>query len=343
MPLAISACGCLPVRGESGRGRCFCKPHMDMVCERNANSSYNAEVGNIHVVRDGEWIAADGTTLGADNGVGVAAALHAADSGVPHGPLGLLFTIDEERGLTGARNLDPRFLGNARILFNLDSEDDGVLFVGCAGGCDTSTVWTRKRLPIPVGWEPVEVLIGGLQGGHSGIEINENRLNAIRALARVLQGARKRVPFMLTFIEGGNKSNAIPRESRATVVMARDDVPKFREAVEAVRATIAGQYRGLDDGLTTTTQPPTDKPTAAFGQNETQQLLDLLVRAADRRSRHEPGHFWHGRDIDEPRCRSHQRGRSRDHFVLPIIGRPRPARSAGHGCPDRSPGRGHGN
>lgn len=251
--------------------------HLDMVCERNADSPYDAEQGRIHAVRQGDWISADGTTLGADNGIGVAAMLGVGEATeFPHGPLELLFTLDEETGLTGAKNLDPALL-RGRTLINLDSEDDGVLCVGCAGGTDTIFRLTLPRTPIPDGWKGLGVAVTGLQGGHSGTDIDKNRLNAIRAMTRILQEVAKTTPLLLRGISGGNKRNAIPRECNVLLCCPANAVQEVRQTVERVREFLAKQYRGLDDGLkVTVTDQALDAAHTAFSAEQPHRLLDLL-------------------------------------------------------------------
>ncbi|MEP0844746.1 MAG: M20/M25/M40 family metallo-hydrolase, partial [Phycisphaerae bacterium] len=182
--------------------------HMDMVCERDSDSPFDASVGRMRVLREGDWLRADGTTLGADNGIGCAAMMAVAESpDCPHGPLELLFTVDEERGLVGAKNLDPAML-RGRVLLNLDSEDEGLLVVGCAGGRGSTLTFAASRESAPTGWTAGQVCIAGLRGGHSGLEIDKGRLNANKAAARVLLSARQTVRLRLAGLHAGDKTNA---------------------------------------------------------------------------------------------------------------------------------------
>jgi dipeptidase D len=221
--------------------------HLDMVCERNADSPWDAAEGRLHVVREDGWITAEGTTLGADNGIGVAAGLAAAeDPDLVHPPLEILLTRDEETGLTGAKGLDASLL-RGRILLNLDSEDDDVLFVGCAGGTDTRYRLPFTRTAAPRGWRPMRIRVGGLRGGHSGLDIIQGRMNAIQALARILVAVGE--GLRVATFQGGRMRNAIPREAEATVVLdpARDE--DFRRAVDETSATLRSQFAGIDDDL----------------------------------------------------------------------------------------------
>jgi dipeptidase D len=206
--------------------------HLDMVCEKNADTVHDFSKDPIELVRKGNFLMANGTTLGADNGIAVATNLAIMeDKTLQHGPLELLFTVDEETGLTGANSLGPGFL-ESRTLVNLDSEEEGALYVGCSGGKDTTGTWTVEFEPMPSGAVGLEVAVTGLRGGHSGLEIDKGRGNALKILNRALialgaEGAR------LAKIDGGNKRNAIPREARATIY-----APKAKlGATEALAAT----------------------------------------------------------------------------------------------------------
>ena len=271
---------CVSVPAVEGREKApivVLQSHLDMVCEKNADSPYDAEKGSIHAVRKDDWIIAEGTTLGADNGIGVATMLCVAEVGdIAHGPLELLFTLDEETSLTGAKNLDPAIV-RGRLLLNLDSEDDGILFVGCAGGTDTRFLWSPSKVEVPPGWLVLRIAVTGLQGGHSGTDIDKNRLNAIRAMTRILQDAAKKTPILLGTIRGGNKPNAIPRECSAAIYCPENAETEVRKAVERTREFLASQYRGLDDGLKVSVEEQACESTdRAFSNEQTDNLLDLL-------------------------------------------------------------------
>ncbi len=200
--------------------------HLDMVCEKNKDKVHNFEKDPIEIVRKGNALMANGTTLGADNGIAVATNLAIMeDRTLVHGPLEFLFTIDEETGLTGANNLKAGFL-QSKTLVNLDSEEEGALYVGCSGGRNTNGTWTVKLEKAPAKAVPMLLQVRGLKGGHSGLEIEKGRGNSLKILNRVLlalldEGVR------IARIEGGNKSNAIPREAEALVYVP---VPKARKA-----------------------------------------------------------------------------------------------------------------
>jgi dipeptidase D len=212
--------------------------HMDMVCEKNSDKQFDFEKDAIDVRVEGDWVKANGTTLGADNGLGLAAALAAAvDESVVHGPLELLFTVDEETGLTGAMGLETSLV-TGRKLLNLDSEDDGVLFVGCAGGQNTALHLPVTLVDALAGRTALRVHVKGLRGGHSGLDIGENRANAIKLLCRTLVLGSAATDVAIGAIEGGSAHNAIPREASAVVLVA-DRAAFEASAVKALEAAKA--------------------------------------------------------------------------------------------------------
>jgi dipeptidase D len=224
--------------------------HLDMVCERDPASPNDAAEGRIELVRDGEWLTADGTTLGADDGVAIAAMMALVeDESLPHGPLELLMTVAEEVGLEGANALDPALVTGS-VLVNLDSEEDGRLTVGCAGSTDT---WIRIKAPREAA-EGDQVTLGitvsGGSGGHSGTGIALGRSNAVKVLGRALREARETVPFRLVSLAGGKSRNAIPRDAIAVCSVPADQESAFREAVAAAAATIRDAYVKTDAGVT---------------------------------------------------------------------------------------------
>ncbi len=191
--------------------------HLDMVCEKNEESKHNFETDPIDAFIDEDWIKARGTTLGADNGIGVAIQLAVlADKRIQHGPLECLFTVDEETGMTGAFELENGFF-SGNTLINLDSEDEGEVFIGCAGGIDTLISFPVKYLSMPDNSKCITIKVKGLSGGHSGDDINKGRGNALKIMARILWNIPKQLEFKLCAIEGGNLRNAIPRESFAII------------------------------------------------------------------------------------------------------------------------------
>jgi dipeptidase D len=190
--------------------------HLDMVCEKNKDKVHNFEKDPLELVVNGNYLMANGTTLGADNGIAVATNLALMeDKSAVHGPLEFLFTVDEETGLTGANNLQPGFVVS-KILMNLDSEEEGALYVGCSGGKNTTGTWKTAYESIDLKYAPAIVKVKGLKGGHSGLEIDKGRGNSLKLLNRVLIELDK-LGVRVSTLEGGNKSNAIPREAEAVV------------------------------------------------------------------------------------------------------------------------------
>ncbi|MGA9116451.1 MAG: aminoacyl-histidine dipeptidase [Bacteroidota bacterium] len=223
--------------------------HLDMVCEKNKTTKHDFSRDPIQLVREGNILRADGTTLGADNGIAVATNLAIMeDRSLEHGPLEFLFTVDEETGLTGANRLAGGWL-RSRTLLNLDSEEEGAVYVGCSGGRDTRGTWRLEQTAGPASAAALRVKVGGLRGGHSGLEIDKGRGNAIKILGRALtrleaKGAR------LARLAGGNKHNAIPREAEAVVYVPVRMVPDALRSVEEFHLIARAELGGVDPDLT---------------------------------------------------------------------------------------------
>ncbi len=264
-------------RGRESAQVVILQGHLDMVGEKNKDTVHEFLEDPIRARIDGEWVCATGTTLGADNGVGVAAALAAAtDPSVKHGPLQLLFTIDEETGLTGAKELNGSLL-RGKILLNLDSEEDGVLFVGCAGGTDTHLFLTPSWSPAAKDLMPHTLEIGGLRGGHSGLNIHENRGNALKLLARLLYAARSEgIPYQLATIQGGSKHNAIPREAEAKLYLARGDESRVRGLMDRLADGFRTELQGIDEDLSLKLTAATDGA-RVMSAPDLERLLGLLM------------------------------------------------------------------
>lgn len=238
--------------------------HLDMVCEKNADSEHDFTRDPITVAVEEDWVVARGTTLGADNGIGVAAAMAVAtDPDLRHGPLELLFTLDEETGLNGARALDPSLV-TGRLLINLDSEEDGAVYIGCAGAGGALATLPLVRNPRPAQAQPVRLAVRGLRGGHSGIEIGTNRGNAIKIAARVLLGALAAgVEFHLIALRGGDKRNAIPRECFADLLVAPEDQDRLKGEVERLHRENALALTKADADLQVEIIPLSDEEAAS--------------------------------------------------------------------------------
>ena len=268
-------CACPASTGRDAAPTVVLQSHLDMVCERDPSSPFDPREGRIDVRVEDDWVRAEGTTLGADNGIGVAAAMAVADDdAILHGPLELLFTVSEEQGLDGAKALDASLV-SGRMLVNLDGTSDEALTVGCAGSDHT-----LLRIPLTpssarADHVALRVEVSGAKGGHSGGDITAGRVNAIKALARVLSAAFEAAPFELSALDGGVSRNAIPRDAAATVAVPQDAEQAFRAAAEAELAAIARQYAGTDDGLALEIAPETR--TELAGAETTRRVLDLMA------------------------------------------------------------------
>jgi dipeptidase D len=250
--------------------------HVDMVCEKNAATRHDFSKDPIRIQVDGDWVTADGTTLGADNGIGVAMGLALAeDREAVHGPIEVLLTVDEERGLTGAAGVEPGFF-KARRMINLDSEEDDAIFIGCAGGRDT-----ELKLPLSRGRAPRQaagrkLAITGLKGGHSGLDIHRGRGNAVKLLVRALQAAAAEIDLRLVACTGGSMRNAIPREAEARIVLPASSGRLFKQLIDATLERIRREeLAGVDDGLQW--KISSTKVTACFGRDATRRAIDLLA------------------------------------------------------------------
>jgi dipeptidase D len=252
--------------------------HLDMVCERQPDSPYDPVEGRIGLRRDGDWLSADGTTLGADNGIGIAAMMALAeDPSLPHGPLELLMTVGEEVGGegVGASGLDPALVTGATLL-NLDSEEDGTLTVGSASTTDTSIRVERPREACEAGAVTLSVSVSGALGGHSGTDIARGRANAIKVLGRALREALADAPFRLVSLDGGKSWNAIPRDATAICSLAPGRESAFRSSVETAAEAILDAYAKTDPCVAITVTTGGDA-VDAWTQDATAALLDLVA------------------------------------------------------------------
>jgi len=221
--------------------------HQDMVCEKDAGFPFDFKTDPIpYTIEDG-WMTARHTTLGADDGIGIAACLALLQSDLPMGKLECLFTISEETGMDGAFALEPGFF-EGKTLINLDSEDEGQLFVGCAGGIDTTATIEFKREALRKGYRTLRIRITGGQGGHSGDDINKERANALRLLVRFLY-TELQYDFQLLTLGGGNKPNAICREAEAFIAVPADDIAEWEDDAKAFDALIKAECRASDPGI----------------------------------------------------------------------------------------------
>jgi dipeptidase D len=262
--------------GREGAPTVTLQGHLDMVCERDPASPNDPAEGRIALVRDGEWLTADGTTLGADDGVAIAAMMALVeDESLAHGPLELLMTVAEEVGLEGANALDPALVTGS-ILVNLDSEEDGRLTVGCAGSTDTWVHIEAPRAAADPDAVALSVTVGGGQGGHSGSGIALGRSNAIKVLGRVLREAHEKAPFRLVAVNGGKSRNAIPRDASAVVSVEAGREVALREALTTATGTVRDAFKTSDAGVTVTVDAA-DVSTEPWTGDATPRLLDAMA------------------------------------------------------------------
>lgn len=223
--------------------------HMDMVAEKNSNVEHDFLKDPIDTYVDGDWVKAKGTTLGADNGIGMAAAMAVMiDDTLEHGPVEALFTVNEEIGLEGAQNLGEGMLAGTMLL-NLDSEDDGEIFVGCAGGIDTTATFTYRRSYTPENFKYMRVSVSGLLGGHSGSDIHLGRANANKIIARFIWECSQSWDVTVCSFEGGNLRNAIPREAFAVFGIHGEHKEALMRRLKKYVEEIENEYKGLEPSM----------------------------------------------------------------------------------------------
>ncbi|MEW6507890.1 MAG: aminoacyl-histidine dipeptidase [Bacteroidota bacterium] len=223
--------------------------HLDMVAEKNNDVTHDFDKDPIQPYVEGDWVQAKGTTLGSDNGIGVAAALAVLESkDLQHGPIEALFTLDEETGLNGANALKPGFL-NSKILINLDSEEDGAFYIGCSGGQNTFVKFSFKPSEIPANTVALEIKVKGLKGGHSGLDIHTGRGNAIKLMARLLHELNYKFGIRLVSINGGSKHNAIPRESFSVVRAPKKFVHDVLSFIENYNSIVKAELASVEPNL----------------------------------------------------------------------------------------------
>jgi dipeptidase D len=263
--------------GYENRPTLILQGHMDMVWQKTPESKHDFTKDPIQLIRDGDWIRANGTTLGADNGIGIALMMSLVeDDSVKHPPLEILLTVEEELGVVGADNLDPSLL-LGKMLINLDSETEDAFTVGCAGG-------GSLYITLPVSWERRSneeigfgVKIGGLQGGHSGEDINKHRANANKLMARILDFMQRDVPIRLSALKGGTARNAIPREVEASFVCPKEAANLCQEKFSAIAQAIQAEHARIEQGLSITLNEKNGKPVRAISRQETVTGIRLLV------------------------------------------------------------------
>nr|WP_239032939.1 aminoacyl-histidine dipeptidase [Pseudoalteromonas luteoviolacea] len=249
--------------------------HIDMVPQKNDDTNHNFVTDPIRPFVDGDWVTADGTTLGADNGIGMASCLAVlASNDVAHGPLEVILTVDEEAGMTGAFGLEAGWL-EGEILLNTDSEQEGEIYMGCAGGIDASLTLDIERQTVATGQVYVEIALKGLKGGHSGVDIHTGRANANKLLARTLKHHLSGIDFQIVEFKGGSLRNAIPREAYTTIAIHDADINQLAERIEEVQALMRKELAAIETGLTFITTQVEASQTPMTSKS-TQQLLSLL-------------------------------------------------------------------
>ena len=263
---------------ENAPGVCL-QAHMDMVCEKNGDKQFDFLTQPIQAFVEDGWLVGDGTTLGADDGIGVAAALAILDDNtIEHGPLECLFTVDEETGLTGAANLHTDWLKSS-ILLNFDDEDEGEYCIGCAGGIDTTVTIDYTTRPVPANESSYRIKVSGLQGGHSGDDINRGRGCAIKILNRILWNATEQCKVGLARIDGGNLRNAIAREAWADIVVAYDHEMQFKELVSTFAEHIKFEFRSTEPNLSIELLP-IEQPQCLIDRQTQYNLINALFACA---------------------------------------------------------------
>ncbi|HDP94124.1 MAG TPA: aminoacyl-histidine dipeptidase [Candidatus Aminicenantes bacterium] len=251
--------------------------HQDIVCEKTKTSTHDFSKDPIRFVYDGDWLTADETTLGADNGIAIAMAMvMATDKDTPHPPLELLFTVDEETGLTGANALQPGFI-KGKILINIDSEDEGIFTVGCAGGINTSL--SLPMVPVDLGQKHVTLRLeaGNMKGGHSGIDIALGKANAIIVMGRLLREVAKSVKFLLVDIKGGSAHNAIPRDCEAIIAVPEEAREQVTGIVRDFEAVVKKEYRSNEPNLFLSAEKIDPPGAGAYSSATTSRAIQMIL------------------------------------------------------------------
>lgn len=261
--------------GMENRKSVVLQSHIDMVCEKNSDKVHDFENDPIEAMIEDGWVTANGTTLGADDGIGVAAQLAIlASNEIKHGPIECLFTIDEETGLTGAFGLQPGFL-KSEILLNLDSEDDGQIFIGCAGGQDTLAWLPYDKVETPKEHKAFKIMVSGLKGGHSGDEINKNRGNANKILNRFLWTNLEELEIKLNNFDGGNLRNAIAREAFAIITVPSKKADELISRLPNFEKDVRGEFHISEPDLKISIEE-TNSPEFVVDSESTEELLNAI-------------------------------------------------------------------
>ena len=261
--------------GMENRKGIILQGHLDMVPQKNSGTAHDFEKDPIDAYIDGEWVRARGTTLGADNGIGVASAMAVlASKSLVHGPIEALFTCDEETGMTGAIGLQPKVL-KGDILLNMDSEEEGELYVGCAGGINANIEFEYDEVIVPEGVTPFKLTISGLKGGHSGLDISLGRGNANKLIVRFLKHATREIDVRLAEINGGGMRNAIPREGYAVVLVPDENIALLKKAVKNYESIYKLELGAVEPTLSFTIEE-TEMPKSMIEERVQDDLIDSV-------------------------------------------------------------------
>jgi len=254
--------------------------HIDMVCQKNEGTHHDFQRDPIQAVLKDGWLAAENTTLGADNGIGVALALATLEADdIAHGPLEVLLTVDEEAGMGGARRLATDVL-QGELLFNIDTEEWGAVYLGCAGGLDAVVTSPWQQEALPAGHETLTVTVKGLQGGHSGIDIHRERGHAIKLLVRLLRDLENQgLPLRLIALEGGSSRNALPREAWALVAVAAPQADALKARCRQLEVQFKQDLAGVDEGVAVLVTPLAQEPTKVMAAADQRRILAALHAA----------------------------------------------------------------
>ncbi|WP_427340147.1 aminoacyl-histidine dipeptidase [Caloranaerobacter sp. DY30410] len=251
--------------------------HMDMVCEKDKEVEHDFEKDPLKLRVDGDFVRATGTTLGADNGIAIAYCLAILESNdIPHPPLEVVFTTEEETGMGGASALNPSNL-KGKILINIDSEEEGKLLVSCAGGVRTRIILPIVKIQVDEKLNTYRIKVKGLKGGHSGMEIDKGRGNANKLMGRVLKDIQKTLKFYLANISGGAKMNAIPREAEAAILINPEDEQKLNEKIKYWNEILSNEFKSSDPDVNVELEKLNDNIDSVFSIETTEKVVDLLV------------------------------------------------------------------
>lgn len=262
--------------GMEDRQAVVLQSHMDMVPQKNSNVDHDFEKDPIDAFVDGEWVRANSTTLGADNGIGVAAAMSILQStDIPHPAVEMFITVEEETGMFGAFGLQPDFL-KGDILINMDSEDEGELYVGCAGGLDANITFRYSEVEVPEGDVAYKLSLTGLKGGHSGVDINLQHANANKLMFRFLKTAVAELEARLCCIEGGNLRNAIPREAFSVITVPKGNEDDLLNAVAEFEALFTDEFSGVEEGISFKAEP-TDRIKGLMPEEIQDDLINAIT------------------------------------------------------------------